>query len=446
MALSNAVRPGLVGWLKTASREVGPKGITVNCVAPGRIDTERLTEVYPTARAMRTWPDPGRALGTPREIGDVVCFLASERAAYVTGATIAVDGGLTRAGLKPRLLIGGLVLGALAVGAAWILPSNSYLLLPDAAKPLVAVKVQGEKRTPRWDLLRGRDRPQGDPARGAVRARVPTARISCPAGARAAGLELRGAPSPEPRQMDRSEQVAAAVALRELGYKVDAKPEGALVVAVAPDAPAAGKLEPTEVIVASTASRCAPGGPAPADREAQARRDRAATGPRRRGDEGRRGRHGREPGRAADRRSPGRAVRQHQAPDRRRHRSGGVGGPSAGLAFALDIVEELRGNVDHGLKVAATGEIELDGASSDRRRQAEGDRCPAVPRRCVPRPGWGKRSGGTAPCRGSPDHPCGEFSTGVACIGNAKKKTLVSSSFFGRRILRKMHGFPQKGA
>ena len=52
------------------------------------------------------------------------------------------------------------------------------------------------------------------------------------------------------RQMDRSQEVAAAVALRELGYDVKAEPEGALVVAVASDAPAAGKLEPTDVIVA----------------------------------------------------------------------------------------------------------------------------------------------------------------------------------------------------
>ena len=69
---------------------------------------------------------------------------------------------------------------------------------------------------------------------------------------------------------------------------------------------------------------------------------------------------------------------------------GGVGGPSAGLAFALDVVEELRGDVDRGLKVAATGEIELDGQRrSDRRREAEGDRREALRRRCLPRPGWG---------------------------------------------------------
>jgi 3-oxoacyl-[acyl-carrier protein] reductase len=97
LALSSAVRPGLVGWLKTASRELGPKGITVNSVAPGRIATERIKEVYPdgpTEADLATIPL--RRLGTTREIGDVVCFLASDRASYVTGAAIGVDGGLVR--------------------------------------------------------------------------------------------------------------------------------------------------------------------------------------------------------------------------------------------------------------------------------------------------------------------------------------------------------------
>lgn len=97
LALSNAIRPGLVGWLKTLSRELGPTGVTVNAIAPGRIDTERLQEVYPDGPTEADLASiPLRRLGTPREVGDVVCFLASERAAYVTGTTIAVDGGLLR--------------------------------------------------------------------------------------------------------------------------------------------------------------------------------------------------------------------------------------------------------------------------------------------------------------------------------------------------------------
>jgi 3-oxoacyl-[acyl-carrier protein] reductase len=98
LALSNTIRPGLTGWAKTLSREVGPKGITVNCVAPGRIDTPRMTELYgddgPPASELAQIP-LGR-LGTPREFGEVVCFLASERAGYVTGTTVLVDGGLSR--------------------------------------------------------------------------------------------------------------------------------------------------------------------------------------------------------------------------------------------------------------------------------------------------------------------------------------------------------------
>jgi 3-oxoacyl-[acyl-carrier protein] reductase len=97
LALSNAVRPGVVGWAKTLAREVGPKGITVNSIAPGWIDTPRIREVTPEGPSEADLARIAlRRLGHPREVGDVVCFLASDRASYVTGATIAVDGGLTR--------------------------------------------------------------------------------------------------------------------------------------------------------------------------------------------------------------------------------------------------------------------------------------------------------------------------------------------------------------
>jgi 3-oxoacyl-[acyl-carrier protein] reductase len=97
LALSNMIRPGLTGWLKTLAAELGPKHITVNCVAPGRIATDRLSYLYPdgpTEEQLREIP-LGR-WGDPREFGDVVCFLASERARYVTGQTLVVDGGLQR--------------------------------------------------------------------------------------------------------------------------------------------------------------------------------------------------------------------------------------------------------------------------------------------------------------------------------------------------------------
>jgi 3-oxoacyl-[acyl-carrier protein] reductase len=97
LPLTNAVRPGLTGWAKTLARELGPRGITVNCIAPGRIETARLAQLYPegpTEADIRAIP-LGR-WGTPQEFGDVACFLASDRARYVTGTTVLVDGGLSR--------------------------------------------------------------------------------------------------------------------------------------------------------------------------------------------------------------------------------------------------------------------------------------------------------------------------------------------------------------
>ena len=98
LALSNALRPAVTGWLKTLATELGPRGITVNCVAPGRIATPRLEYLYPEGPTEDQVADiPLRRWGEPREFGDVVCFLASERARYVSGQTIVVDGGLQRA-------------------------------------------------------------------------------------------------------------------------------------------------------------------------------------------------------------------------------------------------------------------------------------------------------------------------------------------------------------
>jgi 3-oxoacyl-[acyl-carrier protein] reductase len=97
LALSNAVRPGVAGWMKTLAGEIGPDGVTVNTIAPGRINTERLKEVYPQGPTPDDLlPIPLRRLGEPREIADVVAFLASDRASYVTGTVLPVDGGLTR--------------------------------------------------------------------------------------------------------------------------------------------------------------------------------------------------------------------------------------------------------------------------------------------------------------------------------------------------------------
>ena len=97
MGLSNSVRPAVIGWAKTMARELGPKKITVNSIAPGRIETPRLMEVYAErSRASDMEQIPLRRFGRPEEVADVICFLASDRGSYVTGAVIPVDGGLTR--------------------------------------------------------------------------------------------------------------------------------------------------------------------------------------------------------------------------------------------------------------------------------------------------------------------------------------------------------------
>jgi 3-oxoacyl-[acyl-carrier protein] reductase len=96
LALSNAVRPGVVGWLKTLASELASDGITVNTIAPGNIATERLLAIYRDDGPPLDEVPAGR-VGTAGEVAAVACFLASEQAAYVTGALIPVDGGLIKA-------------------------------------------------------------------------------------------------------------------------------------------------------------------------------------------------------------------------------------------------------------------------------------------------------------------------------------------------------------
>jgi 3-oxoacyl-[acyl-carrier protein] reductase len=97
LALSNAHRRALVGFLKTLSREVAGHGITVNDVATGRFATDRLAANWGSREEMERGAVqgiPAGRLGSPEEYGDLVAFLASERAAYVTGTSIPIDGGL----------------------------------------------------------------------------------------------------------------------------------------------------------------------------------------------------------------------------------------------------------------------------------------------------------------------------------------------------------------
>lgn len=97
--LSNSHRMAAVGFLKTLSREVAADGITVNTVATGRFATDRLADsegsLADAEEAARTEVPAGR-LGLPEEYGDLVAFLCSERAAYITGTVIPIDGGLLR--------------------------------------------------------------------------------------------------------------------------------------------------------------------------------------------------------------------------------------------------------------------------------------------------------------------------------------------------------------
>ncbi|MGQ9698177.1 MAG: SDR family oxidoreductase [Armatimonadota bacterium] len=108
LMLSNSLRAAVVGWSKTLANELARDGILVNCVAPGRIDTERVRALDAVsaqtegisaeevrARQERTIP-LGR-YGTPEEFAAGVVFLASAAASYITGTTLYVDGGLLRA-------------------------------------------------------------------------------------------------------------------------------------------------------------------------------------------------------------------------------------------------------------------------------------------------------------------------------------------------------------
>jgi 3-oxoacyl-[acyl-carrier protein] reductase len=99
IALSNAFRAGLVAALKTLSGEVAPHGITVNAIATGRILTDRLRATYRDEDEMhrRAHSDvPMRRVGTPEELAAPVAFLCGTGASYITGQTIAVDGGMIR--------------------------------------------------------------------------------------------------------------------------------------------------------------------------------------------------------------------------------------------------------------------------------------------------------------------------------------------------------------
>ncbi len=108
LMLSNSVRAGVTGFARTLANEVAPFGVTVNNVLPGYTRTDRLVELAEQGGAAKesggvqsvfeVWERevPMGRLGEPRELAALVAFLASERASYITGASITVDGGWTR--------------------------------------------------------------------------------------------------------------------------------------------------------------------------------------------------------------------------------------------------------------------------------------------------------------------------------------------------------------
>jgi PDZ domain-containing protein len=274
---------------------------------------------------------------------------------------------VARKNLSGALLLTGLTL-LLVVAVLWFWPSGKYLFLPDVAHPvdpLVTVPASAAKQ---------RDRDRGGIYFVDVIVRkaslleqlfpqihdgadlVPANQVVPP------GSNDKQRRTADLREMSRSQSIAAAVALRALGRKVDASPTGVLIDGVDPDAPAAKVLHPGDRIVAVDGRRVRT--PADLRRLIQVRRPGSTV--RLALDDGQRRRVvAVETTTSRDKRTViGVIVEQAVAvklPIKIEIDAGSIGGPSAGVAFALDIMEELGRDVDRGHKVAATGELALDG-------------------------------------------------------------------------------------
>ncbi|HEY7207675.1 MAG TPA: PDZ domain-containing protein [Gaiellaceae bacterium] len=270
--------------------------------------------------------------------------------------------------VRPLYLAGaGFALLAIVFLLLWRVQSDNFLLLPDRAHPvapLVTVKGGSDPKGPGGvyfvDVIEQRASLLDSifPGLHQGSSLVPASSILPP------GSSVQTERQASLRQMQRSQDVAAAVALRSLGYKVTARPTGVLVDAVLRGSGAAGVLQPTDVIVSL--------GGKPIRKVAELH---AALARYRPGDVVRVGiRRGDKLTTALVKTSPSQSdpklpalgVFVEQASDIHLPipvsiDAGNVGGPSAGLAFALGVLEELGHDVDHGYRVAATGELEPDG-------------------------------------------------------------------------------------
>jgi PDZ domain-containing protein len=257
--------------------------------------------------------------------------------------------------------------GLLVVALALLvfLPSNTYIFLPDRAHPVASiVHVQGERAVANGggiyfvDIFVRKatwlERLWPGIHEGAEL--VPASEL-IPKGTSEKQRQRFDA-----RAMTRSQEIAAAVAERAAGLHVLARPTGVLVDEVAGDAPAAGKLLPTDVIVSADGRQVRT--PSMLRRVVGALRPGAVVHlVVRRGDTEKRVAV-RTIGGTGGRTLIGIVVDEAATVKLPRNvtiNSGSVGGPSAGLAFALEILEQLGRDVDHGRRIAVTGALELDG-------------------------------------------------------------------------------------
>jgi PDZ domain-containing protein len=271
--------------------------------------------------------------------------------------------------LSPTRLAGTVVgLAVLALVVLYLAPSSDFLLLPDRAHPVAPlVHVQGGKNPTGpggiyfVDVFERRASMLESlfPFIRSGSTLVPANLILPP------GVSDNAQRLADLREMSISQKVAAAVALKRLGYHVVARPAGVVVTAVELGSHAVGKLQPTDVIDAvngaktptiaklrTALSHVRPGQTVALSIRRGSVRQAVAVKTVPDPLEKTRALVGFTPGQAADIHLP--LSVQIDA--------GNVGGPSAGLAFALEVMEKLGHNVDHGYRVAATGEIELDGA------------------------------------------------------------------------------------